>query len=496
MCAPAAVEDCYDGPPGTLNNGICVGGTRICAVDGTWGACMGQTLPSAEDCQTSLDEDCDGATPACAAAWVLALGGESYVYDIETDSAGNVFAIGQFNGTVDFGGGNTLTSIGGYDLYVVKLSPSGEHIYSHKLGDPIDILEPGRLATDEDGNLFISFGFFGSPTIFGEPLVAEGFEGERDVGLAKLDPNGAPQWVASYGSTGFDYPYDLAVGADGNPVVAIGHSGPIYFGGSDVLTPQPSTHAMALLKLDSNGGYVYAFDAFATATNVAQLEVEPGTNELVLAGSFTGSVDLGMGALNSSTGALLLLRVGKDGQALSYRNYGGNGNTGLRVVGLIASVGGEVTISGKLANPATDLGTGPIPTQNFENFFVARFDAAGNAVYVKPTFPQGFGSIGLTALARTASDGALAIGVVYGTVDLGGGAFTDGSWSQELDSSGAFVNATQYLWPPSGYAFFGEVHVAPDGVPILGGYYNGSGVTFGDVTLPDGVTGFIARVAP
>ena len=277
-------------------------------------------------------------------------------------------------------------------------------------------------------------------------------------------------------------------------MVAIGHSGPIYFGGSDVLTPQPLTQAMALLKLDTNGGYVYAFDAFTTASNLAQLDVEPGTNEVVLAGSFTGSVDLGMGALNSSTGALLLLRVGEDGQAISYRNYGGNGNTGLRVLGLIASVGGEVTISGEIAT-AADLGTGPIPVQA-ENFFVARFDAAGEPVYVKPTSAQGFGSLSHFGLARTASDGALAIGIVSGTVDLGGGAFTDGSWSQELDSSGAFVNATQYHWPPSGYAYLLEGHVAPDGVPILGGYYSGSGVTFGDVTLPDGTTGFIARVAP
>src|SRR5262249_53886278 len=51
-CAPAAIEDCYDGPSGTENVGPCVGGTRICGNDGMWGACMNQVLPTAEDCQT------------------------------------------------------------------------------------------------------------------------------------------------------------------------------------------------------------------------------------------------------------------------------------------------------------------------------------------------------------------------------------------------------------------------------------------------------------
>ena len=51
---------CYDGPAGTLDVGICVGGTEYCS-EGIWGACQGQTLPDPDDklCD-GVDVDCDG----------------------------------------------------------------------------------------------------------------------------------------------------------------------------------------------------------------------------------------------------------------------------------------------------------------------------------------------------------------------------------------------------------------------------------------------------
>ncbi len=64
-------QACYTGPSGTLNVGACRGGTQTCVVGGagTWGACLGQVLPTAEVCN-NIDDDCDGTrdeglTQAC-----------------------------------------------------------------------------------------------------------------------------------------------------------------------------------------------------------------------------------------------------------------------------------------------------------------------------------------------------------------------------------------------------------------------------------------------
>lgn len=66
-CGPASSDprtfrDCYDGPEGTRDVGICRGGTEFCDLaTGQWGGCGGtQILPMTEVCFGNLDDNCDG----------------------------------------------------------------------------------------------------------------------------------------------------------------------------------------------------------------------------------------------------------------------------------------------------------------------------------------------------------------------------------------------------------------------------------------------------
>lgn len=66
---------CYTGAAGTLGVGPCVGGTKTCAADGrSYGACVGQHVPSTEDCATRVDEDCDGTVNQASAGCVCTPG--------------------------------------------------------------------------------------------------------------------------------------------------------------------------------------------------------------------------------------------------------------------------------------------------------------------------------------------------------------------------------------------------------------------------------------
>lgn len=54
---------CYSGPPGTAGVGACAAGVQQCDTSGPVGPCVGEVLPTAEQCDgDGADEDCDGAS--------------------------------------------------------------------------------------------------------------------------------------------------------------------------------------------------------------------------------------------------------------------------------------------------------------------------------------------------------------------------------------------------------------------------------------------------
>jgi hypothetical protein len=59
-CTPGDEVACYTGAAGTRGIGECLGGTRICAADSTWGSCSGEITPAAGEVCDGLDNTCDG----------------------------------------------------------------------------------------------------------------------------------------------------------------------------------------------------------------------------------------------------------------------------------------------------------------------------------------------------------------------------------------------------------------------------------------------------
>ena len=57
-CNDGEMQECYSGDPATDGVGTCAKGQQACA-GGTWGECVGQVTPVAEQCNLQ-DDDCDG----------------------------------------------------------------------------------------------------------------------------------------------------------------------------------------------------------------------------------------------------------------------------------------------------------------------------------------------------------------------------------------------------------------------------------------------------
>ena len=90
---------------------------------------------------------------------------------VATDRFGNVAVTGMYWNTVDFGGGD-LKSAGEKDIFVVKLSPSGEHLWSKNYGGKqVDYARD--LDFDADGNLLVGGTFYLTANFGGVDLTAD-----------------------------------------------------------------------------------------------------------------------------------------------------------------------------------------------------------------------------------------------------------------------------------------------------------------------------------
>ena len=95
--------------------------------------------------------------------WAKSFGGSStdYGYSITVDASGNVYATGNFQGTVDFdpgAGTNNLTSAGSYDVFVQKLDASGNFLWAKSFGG--SSTDYGySITVDASGNVYTT-GYF------------------------------------------------------------------------------------------------------------------------------------------------------------------------------------------------------------------------------------------------------------------------------------------------------------------------------------------------
>ena len=105
-------------------------------------------------------------TPSGNFVWAKSIGGNSLttVRSITTDASGNVFTLGNFQGTVDFDPGTgtaNMTTLGSWDVYIQKLNPMGNFLWAQTFGGNDNDLS-SSIAVDKSGNIYTTGNFYGT----------------------------------------------------------------------------------------------------------------------------------------------------------------------------------------------------------------------------------------------------------------------------------------------------------------------------------------------
>ena len=267
-------------------------------------------------------------TPDGKWAWANRVGTSAWSggEGLAADAEGNHIVTGYFYGSSNFGS-TRLGSSGWYDAFLGKRDSSGNWLWTNKFGSSssdfgIDV------DIDGQGNLVHLGDFKNTITLGGTTLVSKGggdLNGKGDFVVRKLDANGRSIWAKRAGSTRADRGSSIVTDQHGNVYLTGYYSGSADFGSTTLANSGGKDGVVA--KLSSQGDWLWALPVSGSNDVVAShLEFLPSGN-LLLAGTFQGTITIGSKTITSSgENDLFMAELTPGGQWVSALRHGGTGN--------------------------------------------------------------------------------------------------------------------------------------------------------------------------
>jgi hypothetical protein len=277
---------------------------------------------------------------------------------------------------VSFGGG-VLATAGGQDIFVAKLDPNGNHLWSKRFGDVSDGQTARSIAVDKTGAVLVAGEFAGVVDFGGGALTATG---GADAFLAKLDASGEHLWSHRYGGAGKTTAASIKTDGSNN-VVAVGDFA---------------------FTVDFSGGS------------------DAGVDASTLADGGAGSVLTSLGGQDA-----FVIKLGADGKLLWGKRLGGSAKRQSGDGVAIDSAGNLLvasTFEGTVNFGGSDLIDLGYPTFGASNVAVTKLTPSGDHIWSK-----GFGDAArqyIRAIAVDRAGNALLAGQFTGTINFGGADLT------------------------------------------------------------------------
>jgi hypothetical protein len=457
--------------------------------------------------------------------WSRGFNGETdqRIRAVAAGADGSVLITGEFSGTIDLGSG-PLMSEGGTDLFVAKLDPSGQLLWSLRAGDATDQRGQG-IAVDAAGNVLVSGMFEGTMDLGGTTLTSAG---SKDVFVAKLDPLGQPLWGKSFGDAadqlapgGTPGVMDVAVDDSGNVLLVGTFYGTMDLGGGPLPSEVMDGPGVLVAKLDPSGEHTWSkrFGGMESWQYARDLAIS--TDGVFLTGSFIGALDFGGGALTSAIGAEdggggpddpsvdgFLVKLNADGEHVWSVSLGDKGQQYSKYVEVDAA--GDAVIAGSYFS-GFELGGTTVEGVAGPDLFLARFNGdSGEATWVKPL--PGAGEEYVYGLGVDPWGNLNVTGYFTEALDFGAGALTSMSpvgdlYVAKLDAQG------DHIWSKSFtnqyFVHSTAMAVGADSTLVISGlFYNdpadpggGYPVTLGGDALdhtpgPYNADAFLVKLAP
>ncbi len=213
---------------------------------------------------------------------------------VVVDAAGNVYAQGTYTSNVAYtdAAGSSLTLNGNGRLpsvFTAKLNSDGSIAWADGFTGEGNVTA-GGLAVDSAGSVFLD-GTIRAATNFGGKTLTPNDGSKANGFVAKLNPNGSVAWAEQVGATTTNFAVDLATDSSGNVYVGGQFTGTTNFnigtnGASRLLSSSSESQDLYVLKLDTNGSYVWARTAGGAGTDTFRALAVAAPDDVALVGLY------------------------------------------------------------------------------------------------------------------------------------------------------------------------------------------------------------------
>lgn len=425
---------------------------------------------------------------------------------VEIDSAGNIYSIGKFTGTVDFNpslsSSTMLTSttfVGGSSSYIQKLDAAGNLLWVKK----IDFKYGGltELKIDHQGYLNIIGNFMDTVDVDPSYQVYNlASRGDEDVLVIQLSANGNFEWGKSFGGISQEYAKNITIDEIGNLYIIGSFADTVDFdpgvGETLIGFPKLNNESSFLQKLDKNGNFVWVKtflplnDWSSTSGEAVGLDYN---GNIYCRGYFTGFVDIDPDiTFKQLTGyGIYLIKLDSNGNYVWDRNVkvlstlGGNLQ---QEINLTIDNNNNIYASGGFSGyvdfaPGIDTLLLPGHSNNQPHSYLLKFNDTGNLIWAN-TISSGLFPTIPNSLTTDTFGNVYSTGIFYDSTDLDPGPDTlmvyanhpyinTGGYIQKLNTSGELIWAGG-VEGTMGYSGTWDIEVDGQGNVFTAGYFQGT----------------------
>jgi hypothetical protein len=333
-------------------------------------------------------------TPAGALLWARRF--DASVVKLAIDRGDNVYAAGSFDRTVDFDprrGQSNVSSSGGTDGFVVKLSPAGNLKYVRTFGGGGDDAV-GGLAVATSGEVYLA-GTFGARADFNPESgrASIGNSGGLDGFVVALDNRGHYRWAGSFAGPDDESVADLDLDPGRNILVTGRYLGLVDF---DPLNPVQSagnagTEQAYAFKWNNDGEFVWLAGFGGTGTTYGTSITSDRDSNVIVAGQFDGTSDFDprAGTFNltaPANGQTFVTRLNAAGNLAWAKAIGGSSAVERGPGEVSTDKDGNVYTTGRFSGTQDfdpNAGTQNLDAGVEEDVFVSKLDADGDFVFAR-----------------------------------------------------------------------------------------------------------------